>query len=155
MIKMDPADQATIRVILSGLGLPFDEPNDHGRPRFRIFPCPECKKRNIFFNIPKNQRFVFQLIFENGNKDRMLRDQIANDLRALFHKPYPVGGGLGTGGYLTIYLPEKTEIVISGNQQTITQIIKREIDNVCKVHNRLVAGGMVEIKKEVYRTLGK
>ena len=138
-IQMDANCQQIIRDILNGLGLTFQEPNNHGRPRFQIIACEENEIRNIFFNIPKNKKFVFQLIFENGNIDRVLRDTLADHLRILFRDPYPTGGGAGTRGYLTIYLPDDVHIPIDiGNVAVITNRIQNEIAKVCKAYNALL-----------------
>ena len=94
---MEENCQQIIREILTDLDLTFHELNDHGRPRFQITACKENIRRNIYFNIPKNKTFVFQLIFESGNRDRILRDRLASELRILFHAPYPIGGGRGLG----------------------------------------------------------
>ena len=138
---MDADSQKIIREILSGLGLTFDEPIP-GRPRFKITACVDNVARKVFFNIPKNKKFVFQLIFENGNIDRALRGRLAVELRALFGGPYPVGGGSGKSGYLTIYLPDNEHILITtGNRVIITTIIKREVDRVCKGYKSLLLKG--------------
>lgn len=143
-IRMEENCQQIIRDILNGLGLRFQEPDDHNRPRFQIIACEENVIRNIFFNIPKNKKFVFQLIFENGNNDRGLRDSLANELRFLFGDPYPIGGGYGMGGYLTIYLPDNVHIIINNfNIANITLLIKNEIAKVCKAYNSLLQQGLL------------
>lgn len=115
-----------ITSILEELGLQHKVLRNRSRDRIRIYDgnLPP----NVFFNIPLNQNFVFQLIFENGNDDRDLRDQIADELG------YQGEGGEGLMNYLTIYLPEKRHIPIhERNKSLIANIIEREMETVRQV----------------------
>lgn len=122
--------QALICSILEGLQLGFN-PNfdDTNRPRFQIMD--RKLPHNVFFNIPKNEKFVFQLMFENGNSDRELRDRMAAQLSA------PTGGGEGRGGYLTIYLPDRIHITITeSNRALIRTMITDQMRRVQTILNQ-------------------
>ena len=128
-IRMSNENQEIILDILIGLGLEFNEDyDDTNRPRFQIIV--DGLPQNVFVNIPKNEGFIFQLIFENGSQDVQLRDRLANQLG------YPVGGGIGSGGYLTIYLPNRVHIeIVQLNKELIKHIIQDQIEGVLGVIN--------------------
>lgn len=132
--NMSPASLAIIEEILNELNLEYSMNDNPVRPSIHIVACDENLKRKIYFNIPKNVNFVFQLLFENGNSDVNLRDDFATHLRNLYGNPYSVGGKTFRGReYLTIYLPSKSYVKINPTtKERIKKIIKEEIEKVCK-----------------------
>jgi len=130
--NMNPESLEIILEILVELEYDPIENDNPARPSIYIVACDENTKRNIYFNIPKNVNFIFQLIFENGKSDEKLRNDFADCLRKLYANPYSVGGGNFGGEYLTVYLPSRTYIPItSSNKEKIKNLIKEEIKKVC------------------------
>jgi len=142
--NMSPESLKIILEILKELGYDSMKNDNPSRPSIYIIACDENKKRKIYFNIPKNVNFVFQLIFENGKSDEKLRNDFAACLRKLYGNPYPVRGGNFGGAYLTIYLPSRTYIPITSlNKERIKKIIKEEIKKVCECYKKLKEKGVV------------
>ncbi|GEM_PF-5723962 len=111
-IAMSPQSREIIRRALNTSNLDFTELHNHNRSRFCIHLSDRLNGLNVFGNIPMNQTYVMQLIFENGDQDRALRDTIAQMLRHEFGSEYKEGGEEGKS-YLTIYLPRDEFIDIS------------------------------------------
>ncbi|MBU0763629.1 MAG: hypothetical protein KJ607_02215 [Bacteroidetes bacterium] len=78
------------------------------------------------------------MIFENGNQDRPIRDEFAQYLQNEYNEnKYPVGGGQGSWGYLTIYLPGIQWIAINNTtRDQIKSIIIREIELICRIYKK-------------------
>lgn len=126
MGHMSIENQRIIQGVLRELDLRFDEPNDLQGARFRIFINDELTSRNIFYNIPKIETFKFQLIFQNGETDIPVRNNLRNILAQNNPNNYRVGG---SSNYLTIYLSQYNGLEISENTMSdIYNIIRSEIN---------------------------
>ncbi len=124
---MTKENQKIIMQILDELGLTYE--NIDGGPtnsRFRIIPKFRLPQ-NVYFNIPKNKTFFFQLLSEINNES--LFPEFANSLMNHSNKKkYPMGKAIT---YSTIYLsPTDSRIKINKNIELIKRIICSEIDNM-------------------------
>ena len=129
---MDAKSKRLIEDILKELGLKCDCFVDHYRPACKVIANKNCIcLNNVWFNIPDNKTFVFQLIFED--ETIKIADEVAICLKKLYGDPYIVGGS-SKAGYKTIYLPNDSKIEINTtNRGLIKNIISSEMDKVCKV----------------------
>lgn len=131
--NMSPASLAIIEAILNELHFEYEFNDNRSRLSIHIIRCKENNEYNVYFNIPKNVNFVFQLLFENGFGDRKLRDDFALHLRSLYDDSYICREGDFGGEYLTIYLPNEEHIPINpSTKERIKKIIKEEVEKVCK-----------------------
>lgn len=129
-VAMSKDDQNEIRRILTELNLYWNEPSDLTGDRFRIPINDYCTRINVFFNIPRNQKFVFQLFFEKNKSDSEYVRLIHEDIRRITPKDYTIGGG---GSYATIYLPQKEYSIIKENRELIKNRIMTEILLVSRI----------------------
>ena len=129
---MDVSSKRLIEDILNELELKCDYFGDYYRPACKVIGSKNCICiNNVWFNIPDNKTFVFQLIFE----DEAIKtaDDVADCLTKLYGDLYIVGGS-SEAGYKTIYLPTDSKIEISStNRSLIKNIISSEMDKVCKM----------------------
>lgn len=121
-----------IRAILDELGIQFDEITRKGPTgnRFRItgnFGLP----KDVFFNIPHNQGFVFQLLFE-GAERLQERDTFFNRINNNPDYSYWINEGQYGMNYLTIYLSQNLEITLNNSEQ-IAMIISDRIKGIQRI----------------------
>lgn len=125
---MSDDDQKRIVKILdklkSKIGLNWNEEPLSG-PCFRIEINGATTRQGVFYKIPKNQGFLFQIFMNGENRDELC-ERLINQLNPLQNE---IGGGQGIV-YRTIYLSGSRYdqgMEIEGKEEQITKIIQCKI----------------------------